>query len=200
MDFERLERAYASSANRPSEAGAAYLMEEMMHSLATRRRKFRLQIGLIGLAMLAWTGMVVNAFFIRQVADAAREWGAAAMLLVSWAAFAAVVHQYRRHLDKFPEIPNSIPEAISALIDENAAARRRIRTLLYALPVFIAALVIALFQLRTIGKMTSSNLRDAAILMGGALLFSTATFTLRYLRDLKPEADRLKRLLAGYRA
>ncbi|PSJ38573.1 hypothetical protein C7I55_19330 [Sphingomonas deserti] len=177
-------------------------MEDMMHSLAKRRRTFQLQIGLIGLAMLGWTGMIVHAFLIRQVADAGREWGAAVMLLLSWGVFAIIVRQYLRHHRADAAMPasvsSSVPDALRALIDDNAAARRRIRTLGYAFPLFAGALALSLFQLLQVGKMTPSNLRDAAILMGGALLLSAATFAWRYFRDLTPEARRLKRLLSDY--
>lgn len=197
-DFERLERVWSSSANQPGEAAQAYLMEDVMNTLAKRRRDFRIQIGLIGLALLVWTGMMAHATLVREVIDPSREWGAALLMLVAWALYGIVIRQYRRHIDAFPDPEASMPETLRALIDENATSRRRVRTMAIALPLFIGAMAIALGQMQAIGKMTPSNIRDFSLLATAGLLCSAATFGIRYFRTLRPEARRLKRLLQEY--
>ena len=53
-------------------------------------------------------------------------------------------------------------------------------------------------QLVAVGKMTPQNVRDGAILFGVVLSLVWGVLTVNYFRRLKPEGERLKRLLAQY--
>jgi hypothetical protein len=60
------------------------------------------------------------------------------------------------------------------------------------------ALGLAVTQLGDVGKMTGGNIRDFALLAMVGFGLSGSIMAVRYFRMLKPEADRLRRLLRQY--
>ncbi len=199
MDFERLERAWRSPANTPAEAAAAYLTEEAMNTLKQRRRSFHTLTAIAGMALLLWTGKIVWDWFATPFPfDLAAEWGAVAMLVLPWFALFIVRAQYARHLAAYPDPEASMPQALRALIDENRMARRRVQVMAVLMTLGIAALAVALGQLVEVGKMTPGNVRDGAIMFGVVFAVVWGAIGVNYFSRLKPEGERLGRLLAEY--
>ena len=199
MDFERLERAWRSPANTPGEAATRYLMEETMDALRARRRKVNAITAMAGLALFLWTGKIVWDVFANPFPfDLAREWGAVAMLALAWAALFVARAQFQRHLRAHPDPYASMPDTLRALIDENRSARRRVQLMAGFMLLAIAALGVALSQLVDVGKMTPENVRDGAFLFGAVFAAVWGSIALNYFTRLKPEGERLQRLLAEY--
>jgi hypothetical protein len=200
MDFERLERAWKSSANSPSEAAKTYLMEEMMETLHSRRRSFRGFIVMIGLTLTAWTGKIIYDVIVNPFPfDASREWAAFPLALLPWLALAFVARQHRRHMAAFPDPEASVPATLRALIDENASAQARTRWMAGMMVVLVALLGIMLAQLVAVGKMTPQNVFQGSVLFGAILGSIWAYYGWAYFKRLRPEGERLKRLLAEFR-
>lgn len=199
MDFEILERAWRSNANRPSDAAAAYLMEEMMQTLRKRRNDVRGIVVFAGLALIVQTGLIVHALRVQRVMDAGREWGALLMIAVAWAALVWVGLHFRRHLLAFPDPYVSTAATLRALADENRATMQRMRFMGVAGLLFVLATALSLGQLVAVDKMTPGNVRDFSILFGGGFLAGATYGLWRYFRVLKPESMRLQRLLQEYR-
>jgi ferric-dicitrate binding protein FerR (iron transport regulator) len=197
MDFETLERLWRSQADAPTVA-EAYILETTMKTLKQRRDAFTFGMGLVGLAMIVWTGAILYAQFIRGVVDPGREWGVYLMLAVAWIAYLSVQHQYRRHLRAWRDTDASMPQALNALLDENRTARARMRLLAVALIVFCAAIALSLSQLHDVGKMEPQHVLQGSILFGGAMLLSAVIQAIRYFAVLRPEAARLRHLLSQY--
>jgi len=65
-------------------------------------------------------------------------------------------------------------------------------------PVLSAALALSVGQLYAVGKMEWRHVVQGSVMFGGALLLSAAIHAIRYFRVLRPEGERLKRLLAQY--
>src|SRR6478752_10534876 len=89
MEFDRLEQAWRSGANTPDAEAQTYLMEELMHTLKTRRRGETLLFAIPVAAMTLFTVIAARSFLIGRT-DLDREWGALAMLGVCWAVLGAV--------------------------------------------------------------------------------------------------------------
>lgn len=200
MDFDRLERAWRSNANRPSEAAAAYLMEEMMETLKKRRGEMRGILIFAGLALIVQTWLILHALIAQTVMDAGQEWGAFLMLGIGWVALATVGWRFRQHLLAYPDPYSSSSETLRALLDENRSQRQRMRFMGLVAVLFVAATALTLGQLQEVGKMTAGNIRDFAIVFGGGFLLGLVYALWRYFRILKPEGARLERLLADYRS
>ena len=199
MDFERLERAWRSPANTPAEAAAAYLVEETMQTLKQRRRSFHTITAIAGIALLAWTGRIAWDWFGNPFPfDLAAEWGAVAMLVLPWIALVIVRAQFAKHLNAYPDPDASMPDALRALIDENRMARRRVVIMAVMMVLGVAALAVALGQLVEVGKMTPQNVRDGAMLFGAVFAVVWGWIGVNYFTRLKPEGERLDRLLAEY--
>jgi len=199
MDFERLERAWRSPANTPADAAVAYLTEETMQTLKARRRQFHTVTAIAGIALLLWTGRIVWAWFTEPFPfDLQREWGAVAMLVLPWIALILARAGFARHLAAYPDPDASMPDALRALIDENRLARRRVVFMAVMMALGVAALAVALGQLVEVGKMTPQNVRDGAILFGVVFAVVWGSIGLNYFTRLRPEGERLRRLLAEY--
>lgn len=199
MDFELLERAWRSSANRPSEAASAYVLEETMQTLSKRRQQFRGIIILGTFGLTVQTGLIAHALFVQRVIDPGSEWGALLILAVGWGALIAVGLHFRNYLRAFPDPDATMAAALAALIGENRASLRRMQLMGIAGVLFIAATAISLVQLQGVGKMSWSNVRDFAIIFGGGFALGIAYGLWRYFRVLKREGERLERLYSEYR-
>jgi hypothetical protein len=198
MDFETLERLWRSEANDRATVAETYVLETTMKTLKQRRGAFSTGMGLIGLALMVWTAAVIYAVASGKIADVTREWGIFALLFVSWIAFLWAQAQQRRHMQAYPDAMVSMPEALNGLIDENRTAQARTRMMGIAFVVFAAVLTVSVWQLYTVGKMEWRHVIQGSILFGGALLLSATIHAIRYLRVLKPEGERLRRLLDQY--
>lgn len=200
MDFETLESLWRSEANDRATVAETYVLEATLKTLRQRRGAFSTGMGLIGLALLAWTGAIIYAVVAGKIVDITREWGIVALLAVSWLAFLRAQTQQRRHLQAWPHATVSMPEALDALIDENRTAKARTRMMGIAFLAFAVVLALSVSELYAVGKMEWRHVVQGSVMFGGALLLSAALHALRYFRVLRPEGERLKRLLAQYEA
>lgn len=199
MDFERLERAWRSPDNTPSAAATAHLLEDAMNALKTRRRTFSLITGMAGFALLLLTGRIAwDMATARFPFDPSREWGALALLGLAWIALVVVRVRAARRLKAHPDPYASMPETLRALIDENREARRRVWVMAGFMVLAVAGLGVSLGQLVEVGKMTPANVRDGVFLFGGVMAAVWGWVAVNYVTRLKPEGERLARLLADY--
>lgn len=198
MDFETLEKLWRSEANDRATVAETYILEATLKTLTQRRGAFSTGMGLIGLALIVWTGAIAYAVMWGKIADITQEWGILALLVISWLAFLMAQAQQKRHVRAYPEATTSMPDALRALIDENRTARARTRMMGVALLVFAGVLALSVGQLHAVGKMEWRHVVQGSLLFGGALLLSAAIHAVRYIRVLKPEGERLRRLLEQY--
>jgi len=200
MDFERLERAWQSSANSLPEAAKTYLMEEMMETLKKRRRDFRNFTGMVGLVLALWTGKIAYDVIANPFPfDATREWAAFPLLLLPWAALLFVRTQQKRHLAAFPDPYRSTPEMLGALIDENDTALARTRWVAGITAVCVALVAVMLRQLVSVGKMSEQNVLQGSMLFGTILAGIWLYHGWQYFWKLRPEGERLRRLLVDFK-
>lgn len=199
MDFERLERAWSGPANSPSEAAATYVTDALFDTLRRRRRQTTRFLTFIGMALTFWTAVVVFEVMNDPFPfDIAREWSVLLLGSLPWIGLVLIRRQQRRHLLAHPDPYQSVAASLRGLLDENLAARRRLGVIAGLLAAAIVLLALALSQLEMVGKMTPANVRQAAIFFGGVLAAIAAWKAWHYLGVLRPEAKRLRRLLAEY--
>ena len=196
MEFDRLEQAWRSEANTPDDKAKAYLMEQLMHMLQTRRRGEMLFAVIPVAAMTFFTAVAGRSILAGRV-DLDREWGALAMLGVCWAVLAAVL--IAALLAKRPPRDGSpMRQTLEAMLAANRRARVNYRIFWMSLPVFILPTLIGVFQLNEVGKATERNVGQMLLMFGVALAASLGWNALRFFKVLKPEQRRLEKLLAEY--
>jgi hypothetical protein len=196
MEFDRLEQAWRSEANTPDAKAQAYLMEQLMHTLKTRRRDEMLFAVIPVAAMTFFTAVAGRAVLDGRI-DLAREWGALAMLGVCWAVVATVL--IAGVLAKRPSRDGSpMRQTLETLLAANRRARVGFRIFLISLPVFILPTLIGVHQLNAVGKATERNVGQMLLMFGVALAASVGWNALRFFKVLKPEQRRLEGLLAEY--
>jgi hypothetical protein len=155
---------------------------------------------LIGLGLTVWTCAIIYALVVGKISNLSQEWGIVALLFVSWLAFSAALLQQRRHMQAHPHATANMLEVLRALVDENRTARARTRMMAIALIIFITVLGLCLWQLYAVGKMELRHVVQGSILFGSALGLLFVIHTIWYVRTLRPEGERLQRLLDQYEA
>jgi low affinity Fe/Cu permease len=200
MDFDTLERLWQSETNNQASVAETYVFQATLKTLKMRRSKVVAGMQLIGLGLFVWTCAIIYALVVGKISNLSQEWGIVALLFVSWLVFFAALLQQRRHMLAHPRATANMPEVLRALIDENRTAQARARMMAIALIVFIAVLGLCQWQLYLVGKMELRHIIQGSILFGSALGLSFVIHTIRYVRTLRPEGERLQRLLDQYEA
>jgi hypothetical protein len=196
MEFDRLEQAWRSDANAPDQPAQAYLMEQLMHTLKTRRRGEILLAAIPAAALTVFTAIVARAILAGQV-DIGREWGALAMLAVSWGVLAAVLIAGAMAKRGGRE-GSPVRQTLEAMLAANRRARVNYRIFWISLPAFLVPMLVAVSQLNDVGKTTDRNMWQMLLVFGVALGASVGWNALRFFKVLKPEQRRLEGLLAEY--
>ncbi|MBU4436518.1 MAG: hypothetical protein KKC14_19110 [Alphaproteobacteria bacterium] len=194
MEFDRLEQAWRSDANAPSDETQALLKEQLMHTLKTRRRAEMLLAGIPLTTLTLFTAVALAVVLERQGAG----WPGIAMLAVCWVVMGAVLWNGFRHRSRDTGAP--LRDTVAGLLAANRRARSNCHVFWAMLPVFMLPLVMAVQRLQEDGRMNTSNGWQAMALCGLALAASAGWNLLRYILVLKPEQRRLEALLADYGA
>ncbi|ESQ77939.1 hypothetical protein [Asticcacaulis sp. YBE204] len=200
MNLETFERLWRANARDLSHTAQAYLMEDMMQTL-NRRRASQSAFFLFLTAVLGAITFIFGYGVIKHNNfDPAHEWGAIAMLLTPWIALILMKRAFERHVRRFPDPAASLPEQLSAQLDENRMKQQKAVIMFGLMGLFPIATGIALWQLLSVGKMEVAHVQQGALLFGSVLGISLVIQIVRYLRVLRPEGKRLKRLLGEYEA
>ena len=89
-------------------------------------------------------------------------------------------------------------DTLSALLAANRRARANVRIFWVMLPVFLTPMLVSVTQLREVGKASDRDAWQMLMVFGLALGASVAWNTGRYFGVMKPEQQRLERLLREY--
>lgn len=197
MEFERLERAWRSPENMQPETAAIDLKEKMVKTLLMRRAARRVCLALVGFALVLWTGALFHAAFMEHSLDPTLSnlW---LLVALFWVLLVLVGAQNHGHLSRHPQPEGSMRDSLAAMIDDNATARRRYRLLGGGLVAFVVLMGLVLAQLEARGLMDARDIWQGGLLFGSTLIVTTAACAWRYFRRLKPEGERLTRLLSEY--
>lgn len=197
MDFDQLQTAWRSPTNTPDDRVQAQLMEHLMTTLKTRRRREILLFAMPTAAMALFTAIAVQAIAGGRM-EPGREWGSLAMLGVCWLVLAAVlIVGFRlRHRERDGDTP--MRDSIAALLASNRRARANVRIFWMMLPVFLVPMLVGVSQLGAAGKATERDMGQMLLVFGVALTVSAGWNTARYFWVMKPEQRRLEGLLNEY--
>ena len=197
MDFEHLQTAWRSPANTPDDRVRAHLMEDVMNTLKTRRRREILLLIMPTAAMTLFTGVAVRNIATGRM-DLAREWGSLGMLGVCWLILAAVIVVGFRLRHRSRTGDSAMRDSIAALLASNRRARVNVGIFWMMLPVFLVPMLVGVGQLGAVGKASDRDVWQMLLVFGVALTVSAGWNTARYFWVMKPEQRRLEGLLAEY--
>jgi hypothetical protein len=153
----------------------------------------------IGVMLTLWTLKIgYDVIYQPFPFDWSREWAALPLFLLPWGALFFIRAQHKRHMDAFPDPYRSTPDTLRALIDENGVTQARTRWMAGMTLIFIALLAIMLSQLVSVGKMSWQNVFQGATVFGTIMTGIWVYQGWHYFRNLRPEGERLRRLLADY--
>ncbi|ALL14631.1 hypothetical protein [Caulobacter henricii] len=192
MEFDRLEQAWRSDANTPTDESHALLKEQLMHTLKTRRHLEMLLAGIPTVTLTLFTVMALAAVLKNQGAG----WPGIAMLAVCWMVMGTLLWNGFRHRSRDTGSP--LRDTVAGLLAANRRARSNCHVFWAMLPVFMLPLFMAIQRLQDDGRMNTTAGWQAMAVCGLALAASTGWNLLRYILVLKPEQRRLEALLADY--
>lgn len=192
MEFDRLEQAWRSDANTPTDEVQARLKEQLMHTLKTRRRTELLLTGVPAATLTLFTVIALAVVQRNQGAG----WPGLAMLALCWGLMGAVLWNSLRHQSRDTGSP--LRDTVAGLLAANRRARSNCHVFWAMLPVFMVPLFLAFQRLQQDGRMTTAEGWQALAVCGVALAASAGWNALRYVMVLKPEQRRLEALLAEY--
>lgn len=198
MDFERLSQTWRAQPDSPDAETSAYLLQRLAAELKARHRGELLLLAL-PIAGLAHLTIVVSRGALAGAVSIRDEWGVIAMLGVGWVAAAAVL--LARVVASRPrDQGRPLFQALELMLAANRRARSGYRILIAAHPVFVAAVVVAIAQLSSGGKVSGQNSGQLMLLSLGLLAGSAALLWRQYSRVLKPQQQQLESLLGAYRS
>lgn len=192
MEFDRLEQAWRSGANTPTDEIQARLKEQLMQALKTRRRTELMLTGMPAATLTLFT-VIALATVLR---NAGAGWPGIAMLAICWGVMITVFWNGLRHRSRDAGSP--LRDTVAALLAANRRARANCHVFWALLPVFMVPLFLAFQRLQQDGRMNTSEGWQAMGVCGVALAASTGWTALRYFMVLRPEQKRLEALLSEY--
>jgi hypothetical protein len=200
MNFEALEAAWRSSANSPGAAASAYVLSEASTTLQRRRAELRGLLAFASVALALPLALLGYDILVGRsdVIDLAREWALIPFAFIPFVVLALVWRRYLAHLKRHPHANVALVDAFRALLDENAAARARIRVIGAAVLLFVPLLALMLSQLGAVGKMEPEHMIQAGILLGGGLAAGALWMAVQYFTRLIPERRQLEALVRQY--
>jgi hypothetical protein len=192
MEFDRLEQAWRSDANTPTDETQARLKEQLMHTLKTRRHTELLLTGIPVTTLTLFTVIALAAVLKNQGAG----WPGIAMLAICWGVMITVFWNGFRHRSR--DVGSPLRDTVAGLLAANRRARANCHVLWTMLPVFMVPLFLAFQRLQQDGRMNTTEGWQAMAVCGLGLAASAGWNALRYVTVLKPEQKRLEALLAEY--
>jgi hypothetical protein len=198
MTFEDLAPAWNSPRNAPDPAQLARDKARLVQNLDREHRGFVVHVGMVAALTLFLAGGFVQYLRSGGAFDWRIEWGAVLFLLLPIVVAALLVRGHLRHRREHPRYDMSIADAVRASIDENRLARARLRVTMIASTVAMALLPVVTWQLQLVGKQRPHEAASMLGVFGLAYVASMVWQAWRYRRVLRPEAGRLRQLLASY--
>jgi hypothetical protein len=161
-----------------------------------KRRRFQITWLISTFASLT----IITAIAFSNVAigktNLAREWALLPILIVPWAFAIYFLRSYLK--TKAPESRGAIPviESLRAALVSNLSHQSRLKGVGGLYVILIPAIVLAMRQLRAVGKVSAHELISMEMLFGGALVVSATVIVAYFFGRLVPQQKRLEGLLA----
>lgn len=191
-----LDRLWHSAGNSPKTHELEALRPRLLDRLRRDRRLLALRLAAAGAALALLS--VVGLLSLSGDSSEGPGWATALLLAPPWVAFALFVRRLLRTGDRVAAAAGTIREALAAALAETRAGLARIRTVAVLHVVALPILALALRELVSAGKVSPSELRSLALVLGGILAATGAVLLHQAVARLSPRARRLAALLADY--
>jgi hypothetical protein len=196
MNLDELQELWNSGGNQPT----AEHRDRLMRQFATRLRRRRRH----ELAWLVWTFFVLTLLtgfaswqiFGTDKVNVAGEWALVPLLVIPWVF--AVVFLKRSLRGALPGhgCDATICESLANAMAANNAQRSKLKIVAVMYVIFLPVLAFSIWQLHSVGKVSSRELMSMATFFGAVLALSAGAVLARYRFGLVPEREKLKALLS----
>jgi hypothetical protein len=193
-----MQQLWNASGNLPTAEQRHEMIVGFNNTLRRRRRQ--------ELCWLIWTFFVLTVLtafvswllFTTNKVNLASEWGAIPLLLIPWVF--AVIFLKRFLSRRFPVYAGdiSISQSLAANLAVNKAERAKLETLGVMYLIAIPVLALCIWQLYSVGKISSRELISMVSFLGGALALSGGVVFAKYWLGLVPAGKKLNALLSQF--
>ena len=199
MNLDEMQHLWNSSINGPTTNQRAEMITQFTNTLHRRRRQ--------ELAWLVWTFFVLTVLtgfagwivFGTDKVTLSAEWAVIPLLLIPWVFACLFLRKFLRQTLPAARGDVTISDSLRAAMAANESERSKLKALgvmyLIALPV----LAFSIWQLHSVGKVSSRELISMVTFLGGALALSAGAVLAKYWFSLVPKARKLKALLSQLR-
>jgi hypothetical protein len=198
MNLDELNEVWNSSGNRPTVEQRDEMINRFTMILRRRRRK--------ELGWLVWTFfvlMLLTGFACWLLLGTNKvhlpvEWGVIPLLLIPWVFAGLFLKRFLRRPARMHRGDVTIAESLAAAMAANKAERSKLKTVGIMYLITLPVLAFAIWQLHTVGKVSSRELVSMVTFLGSALTVSAGAVLFRYRFGLRPEGHKLKVLLSQF--
>jgi hypothetical protein len=199
MNLDELQKVWNSTMNSPSTDQRREIITQFNSALRRRRRR--------ELAWLVWTFSVLTVLtafvgwvvFGTDKVQLSAEWGAIPLLLIPWVFACIFLRRFLRQTGLTTRGDMTISDSLAAALSVNRSERSKLKTVgvmyLIALPI----MAFSIWQLHSVGKVSSRELISMVTFLGGALALSACALLAKYRFSLVPKGQKLKALLSQFR-
>jgi hypothetical protein len=196
MNLDELQNLWNSSVNQPNADQSRQMVARFTITLRRRRRQELCWLAWTFFVLTLLTGFAAWLIFGTEKIKLSSEWAGLPLLLIPWVFAFVFLRRFLRRADTVPLPEASISESLTAAFAANESERTKMKALglmyLIALPV----LALCMWQLHSVGKISSRELSSMAAFLGVALALSAGSVLLKYRFSILPKRKKLKALLS----
>ena len=195
MNLDELQRLWNSGGNQPTAEQRDRMINQFTSSLRRRRRQ--------ELAWLVWsffvltllTGLAGWLLLGTDKVNLTAEWSVIPLLLIPWGFAGLLLKRFFRRRLPAQRGDVAIAQSLAAAMAANKAERVKLKTVGILYVITLPVLAFAIWQLHSVGKVSSRELVSLVTFLGSALALSAGAVLARYRFGLVPEGRKLKALL-----
>lgn len=197
MNFESLDDAWGSPANRPNPGEIERLAVTLVGQLRSRTRRLAAALVVAGGVLLTLSSLLA-ARLLTAPAGAGGDWALAPLLAPAWLAFLLVLRRTLRHRAEHPNPELSIAALVRAAEGEVRLARARIRLVSGLHVASLPALALGVWYLAETERVRPHELGSLAAVLGLLVVGALTGLQLYDRLHLRPRQQQLSALVASY--
>jgi hypothetical protein len=197
MKLDELQNLWNSSDNQPTASQRNHLLAQFNAKL---RRRRRMELGGLVWIFLVLTALTTFVGWLILGTDKVRleaEWMVVPLLLIPWALAGFYLKMFLRTTPANHD-DLTITASLTAALAANQRQRRKLKALGLMYVIFLPVLAIAIWQLHSVGKISSRELISMITFFVAALAVGVGAVLARYRFSLVPEGLKLTTLLSQF--
>ena len=191
MNLDEMQQLWNASGNTPTDEQRNEMIDHFSKTLRRQRRREMAWLIWIFFVLTMLTAGVAWIVFGTNKMNVPTEWGAILLLMIPWGVALLFLRRFLRGSPPVIGGNITLAQSIAARLAANKAQRLKLKTLGVMYLITIPVLAFSIWQLHSVGKVSSRELTSMVSFLGGALALSAGAVLAKYWLSLAPEANKL---------